>query len=180
MSISKIVNRTERLFCFPPITVWPKEARSVRAPGDSVSQMQMPGGSLAEPAAVYPAVSAWPALITTHNKDGRPCLPEAEGAVAISESNPQEYWDIVIPKCQALIAQGMVEFLRDDQAADGEKAMRALEDKIRGGVDLKGKPDNIAIQFVDLENDKDMLKKWLANESRPKVKKAIQNRLANV
>lgn len=179
MTISRICNFTERLLCFPPVTVWPDEAKPRRAPGESVSVMTMPDGSAAEPAAVYPAISAWPG-VTTHNKDGRPCLADAEGAVAVAESNPQAYWDIVIPKCQNLLAQGWVEFKGDSDKVDrAEKKILEITESLKDGVDLRTKSEAVAIKFVDLENDKGVLKGWLANESRPKVKVAIQNRIKN-
>lgn len=180
-NIDRICNYTERLLCFPPVTVWPSEAKSVRLPGDSVSAMKMPDGSDATPVAVYAACSAWPG-VTTHNApNGMPCLEDAPGAVALAESHPQAYWDIVLPKTAAMQEQGWVEFKSAEDVADrSEKKLLKITASLKGAVDLKTKAENVAIQFVNLETEVGTLKGWLANESRPKVKRAIQDRIKNV
>jgi hypothetical protein len=169
----RIVNRSERLINFPPLTRWPEGARSIRQPGESASQMLLADGSQATPVRAYTAIACPPGV--TSNQPGR----EGEDPIPLSESHDAWYWDQIVPKSQKLVDFGMIQFKRDDEEKDTDEQRLEAEmgSNAQGLADLSGKSDGIALQFVTIEDDLPTLKRWLAAEKRSRVRKALRERI---
>ena len=175
--IDRVVNFTERLICLPPLTIWPAEAKAKRQPGETASVMTMPDGTEAVPVRVYGAIAAGPGV----TKD----LPEndAEGArlVPLSESHDQAYWDIVTAKAAKALKAGYCEFRGPAHKADKqEKELIEMQKRAALPIEIKDREQEDALKFVELEDDAETLKRWNGKEVRPKVKKAIAARIAEL
>jgi hypothetical protein len=135
--------------------------------------MLSPDGSIAIPERVYTAIACPPGV--THDQPGR----EGEDPTPLSESHDDWYWSQVIPKSKKLVDFGMIQFKSDadERDTDEQRLEAEMSSNAAGLADLSGKSDGIALQFVTIEDDLPILKRWLAAEKRSRIRKALRERI---
>lgn len=185
-TVERILNRASakdagRVVCFPPLTRWPTEAKAKRSPGESASVMTMPDGSEAQPLRVYPSIVCLPGV--TRDQEG--FAPHGTPShlvprIPLTESHDAYYWEIVSVRAKKVLDTGLVELrYREQNKASDETDLQNLTDSAKRD-NLKQFDDKTSIDIVAETDDPNRLLTWKAEESRPRVKKAITARLAEL
>jgi hypothetical protein len=173
--IAKIVNRSRRLHCLPPLTVYPAEAKPRRAPGEHLAVYTMPNGDVAEPVRVYPGISVNIGVLTgTTSRDGE--------FQPLTETHDEAYWKHVLPRAQKQVDAGDLSFLAETEGLTHDDEQLAAQ--LGGAASKTGKLPNLlkqsdtqAIAFAHTETDVEVVKTWLAAETRGRVRKVLRDKV---